>query len=260
MLSLSTAQEKLSLMQSRKVLILGGTRDARQLAFRLIHAGHDVTTSFAGVTEHPVQPEGKVRVGGFGGVEGLRQYLQAEKYDVLVDATHPFAAIISANAAEAAGDILLLRLERPAWTPKPNDNWLEVADIQNAVDALPLQASVMLTIGRKEIAPFLAREDLSGVARMIEPTSIPLPAAWALMLERPPFTLDSETTLLRDHNITHLVSKNAGSSDTETKLTAARNLQIPVVMIARPFKPHVTTHATVEAINAHISKLGSTAR
>jgi precorrin-6A/cobalt-precorrin-6A reductase len=254
---LSIAQEKLLLMQSKKVLILGGTRDARQLAFRLIHAGHDVTTSFAGVTEHPVQPEGKVRVGGFGGVEGLRQYLHAEKYDVLVDATHPFAAIISANAAQAMGDVELLRLERPAWTPKPNDQWIDVADIQNAVDALPLQASVMLTIGRKEVAPFLARADLSGVARMIEPTPIPLPAKWSLMLERPPFSLESETTLLREHNITHLVSKNAGSSDTETKLTAARNLQIPVIMIARPFKPAVTTYSSVEAINTHISKLGS---
>jgi precorrin-6A/cobalt-precorrin-6A reductase len=246
-------------MPVKKVLILGGTRDARQLAFRLIHAGHDVTTSFAGVTEHPVQPEGKVRVGGFGGVEGLRQYLQAEKYDVLVDATHPFAAIISANAAEAAGDILLLRLERPAWTARPDDQWINVENIEAAVSALPLNASVMLTIGRKEIEPFMKRVDLKGVTRMIEPTAIALPASWNLILERPPFTLESEMALLRDHNITHLVSKNAGSSDTETKLTAARNLQIPVVMIARPFKPHVTTYATVEAINAHISKLGSLA-
>jgi precorrin-6A/cobalt-precorrin-6A reductase len=252
MLLSSTAQEKLSPMQSKKVLILGGTRDARQLAFRLIHAGHDVTTSFAGVTEHPVQPEGKVRVGGFGGAQGLRQYLHAEKYDVLVDATHPFAAIISANAAEAAGDILLLRLERPAWTPKPNDDWIEVADIQSAVDALPLQASVMLTIGRKEIAPFIKRADLKGVARMIEPTAIALPQSWDLILERPPFTLESEMTLLRENGITHLVSKNAGGSETETKLVAARSLKIPVVMIARPFKPPVATYSSVEAVNGHI--------
>jgi precorrin-6A/cobalt-precorrin-6A reductase len=246
-------------MPVKKVLILGGTRDARQLAFRLIHAGHDVTTSFAGVTEHPVQPEGKVRVGGFGGVEGLRQYLQTEKYEVLVDATHPFAAIISANAAEAASDVELLRLERPTWIAKPDDQWIDVADIQSAVDVLPIKASVMLTIGRKEVAPFIAREDLSGVARMIEPTTVPLPATWSLILERPPFTLASETALLLDHKITHLVSKNAGSSDTETKLTAARKLGIPVVMIARPFKPPVTTYSSVEAINAHISKLGSPA-
>ncbi len=244
-------------MQAKKVLILGGTRDARQLAFRLIHAGHDVTTSFAGVTEHPVQPEGKVRVGGFGGAQGLRQYLQAEKFEVLVDATHPFAAIISANAAEAAGDVLLLRLERPAWTARPDDHWINVENIEVAVSALPLKASIMLTIGRKEIEPFIARADLKGVARMIEPTTIALPPSWILILERPPFTLESEMALLRDHSITHLVSKNAGGSETETKLVAARNLKIPVVMIARPFKPVVTTYSTVEAINTHISKLGS---
>jgi precorrin-6A/cobalt-precorrin-6A reductase len=253
MLLLSTAQEKLSPMQSKKVLILGGTRDARQLAFRLIHAGHDVTTSFAGVTEHPVQPEGKVRVGGFGGAQGLRQYLAAEKFDVLVDATHPFAAIISANAAEAAGDILLLRLERPAWTARPDDHWINVGNIETAVSTLPLNASVMLTIGRKEIEPFVKRVDLKGVTRMIEPAAIALPSSWNLILERPPFTLESEMVLLRDHSITHLVSKNAGGSETETKLVAARNLKIPVVMIARPFKPAVTTYSTVEGVNAHIT-------
>lgn len=244
-------------MHVRKILILGGTRDARQLAFRLIHAGHDVTTSFAGVTENPIQPEGKVRVGGFGGVEGLRQYLHAEKFDVLVDATHPFAAIISANAAEASRDIVLLRLERPAWTARPDDHWTQVPDIDAAVLALPGRASVMLTIGRKEIAPFVSRSDLTGVARMIEPTSIPMPASWSLILERPPFSLESEIALLREHNITHLVSKNAGGGETEMKLVAARSLQIPVVMIARPNKPVVTTYSTVEAINSHISKLGS---
>ena len=252
---MSTAQEKLSHMQSKKVLILGGTRDARQLAFRLIHAGHDVTTSFAGVTEHPVQPDGKVRVGGFGGVEGLRQYLHAEKYDVLVDATHPFAAIISANAAQAAGGILLLRLERPAWTARPDDIWIDVENIEAAVSAIPLNASVMLTIGRKEIEPFIKRADLKGVTRMIEPTAIALPRSWDLILERPPFTLESEMALLRDHRITHLVSKNAGGSETEAKLVAARYLKIPVVMIARPFKPPVTTYSSVEAVNAHISSV-----
>lgn len=244
-------------MQAKRILILGGTRDARQLAFRLIHAGHDVTTSFAGVTENPIQPEGKVRVGGFGGVDGLRHYVQAEKIEVLIDATHPFAAIISANAAEASRDVVLLRLERPAWTARPDDNWIEVADIDAAVAALPTHASVMLTIGRKEIAPFVSRSDLTGVARMIEPTSISMPESWNLILERPPFSLESEMALLRDNNITHLVSKNAGGGETEMKLVAARSLQIPVVMIARPNKPAVTTYSSVEAINTHISKLGS---
>lgn len=257
MSSLSTAQEKLLLMRVKKILILGGTRGARQLAFRLIHAGHDVTTSFAGVTEHPIQPEGKVRVGGFGGVDGLRQYLEAEKIEVMVDATHPFAAVISANASQASGHIELLRLERPPWIAKAGDHWIEVENIDAANAALPLNASVMLTIGRKDIAPFIARSDLKGVTRMIEPTSIVLPPAWELILERPPFTLESEMALLRQHNITHLVSKNAGGSETETKLVAARHLKVPVVLIARPFKPPVTTYSSVEAINAHISKLGS---
>ena len=244
-------------MQAKKILILGGTRDARQLAFRLIHAGHDVTTSFAGVTEHPIQPEGKVRVGGFGGAAGLRHYLVTENYNVLVDATHPFAAQISANAVDAAGNIALVRLERPAWVARPEDHWINVADISAAVDALPPQAKVMLTIGRKEVAPFVTRPDISGVARMIEPTSIPLPAIWKLILERPPFSLASEIAVLRENGITHIVSKNAGGGETEMKLIAARNLNIPVVMIARPFKPAVTTYSSVEAINTHISKLGS---
>ena len=244
-------------MQAKKILILGGTRDARQLAFRLIHAGHDVTTSFAGVTEHPVQPEGKVRVGGFGGADGLRRYLVSEKYDVLVDATHPFAAQISANAVDAAGHIALVRLERPAWVARPEDHWINVAGISAAVDALPPRASVMLTIGRKEVAPFMARPDISGVARMIEPTSITLPATWKMILERPPFSLESEMTVLRENGITFIVSKNAGGGETEMKLVAARNMSIPVVMIARPFKPAVSTYSTVEAINTHISKLGS---
>ena len=124
-------------MPAKKILILGGTRDARQLAFRLIHAGHDVTTSFAGVTEHPVQPVGRVRSGGFGGAQGLRSYLQAEGIDVLVDATHPFAAIISANAFDASKEILLLRLERPAWIAGPDDNWVDVSGIEDAVAKLP---------------------------------------------------------------------------------------------------------------------------
>ena len=244
-------------MQAKKILILGGTRDARQLAFRLIHAGHDVTTSFAGVTEHPIQPEGKVRVGGFGGADGLRHYLVSENYNVLVDATHPFAAQISANAVDAVGNIALVRLERPAWVARPEDHWINVADISAAVDALPPQAKVMLTIGRKEVAPFVTRPDISGVARMIEPTSIPLPAIWKMILERPPFSLASEIAVLRENGITHIVAKNAGGGETEMKLVAARNLNIPVVMIARPFKPAVTTYSTVEAINTHISNLGS---
>ena len=235
----------------RKALILGGTKEARMLASRLLRTGLDVTSSFAGVTENPILPEGKIRVGGFGGVEGMREYLLAEQIDVLVDAAHPFAAVISAHAAEAAPDVL--RLERPAWVPLPQDNWIDVQDNAAALAALPSGAKVMLTIGRKEVAAFTSRSDLTGVARMIEPPAEPLPASWKLLLERPPFTVAAEMAVMKQYSVTHLLTKNAGGRDTAAKLEAARSLGIPVVMIARPFKPKVETFTTVDAIAAAIA-------
>jgi precorrin-6A/cobalt-precorrin-6A reductase len=232
----------------RKVLILGGTKEARLLASRLLRVGLDVTSSFAGVTENPILPEGKVRVGGFGGVEGLHQYLVEEQVELLVDATHPFAAVISAHAAEAWPHVL--RLERPAWSPLPKDHWINVVDTVAALATLPKDARVMLTIGRKEVATFTSH---SGVARMIEPPVMALPESWQLILERPPFTLKDELAVMTTHRITHLVTKNAGGRETAAKLEAARNLGIPVVMISRPVKPIVDTYATVDAIAAAIA-------
>jgi precorrin-6A/cobalt-precorrin-6A reductase len=250
MLSSLIVTEKL-LPMPLKILILAGTKDARLLANRLVRDGHDVTSSFAGVTEHPVLPEGKIRKGGFGGADGIRKFIIDEKIDVLVDATHPFAAVISRNAAEAHPQVL--RLERAAWAALTTDLWINVADIATAVAALPFEARVMLTIGRKEVMAFTSRPDLSGAARMIEPPAQPLPANWQLILERPPFDVASETILLRQHDVTHLVCKNAGGRETVAKLEAARNLGLPVVMIARPHKPDVETFASVDAIAAYIS-------
>jgi precorrin-6A/cobalt-precorrin-6A reductase len=205
-------------MPSKRILILGGTSDANVLAKELLKSGFDIVTSFAGVTENPALPEGEIRVGGFGGEDGLYDYLKAEGFTALADATHPFAAQISRhgfNAAERAG-IPYLRLERAAWTPLPADNWISVPDTAAAVAALPDSARVLLTIGRKEIATFLARSDLSGVARMIEKPTFDLPLNWALVLARPPFSVEAERELLVFHKITHLVTKNAGG-----KLTVA---------------------------------------
>ncbi len=235
----------------RKVLILGGTKEARMLANRLVRIGIDVISSFAGVTENPILPEGKVRVGGFGGVEGMREYLVAEEIDVLVDATHPFAAVISAHASEASANVM--RLERPAWSPLPQDRWIDVQDNKAALAALPSGSNVLLTIGRKEVAVFISRSDLSGVGRMIEPPDEALPENWHLVLQRPPFALADELALMRQHGITHLVTKNAGGRETAAKLEAARSLGIPVVMIARPLKPKVETYTTVDAIAAAIA-------
>jgi precorrin-6A/cobalt-precorrin-6A reductase len=226
-------------MPNKRILVLGGTSDANVLAKELLKSGFDVVTSFAGVTENPVLPEGEIRVGGFGGEDGLYDYLKAEGFAALADATHPFAAQISRhgfNAAKRAG-IPYLRLERAAWMPLPADNWISVPDTESAVAVLPKGARVLLTIGRKEVAGFLGREDLSGVARMIEKPPFGLPPNWTLVLARPPFSVEAERELLGFHKITHLVTKNAGGKLTVAKLIAARAQRIPVVMIERPPKP-----------------------
>jgi precorrin-6A/cobalt-precorrin-6A reductase len=242
-------------MPNKRILILGGTSDAVILARELLKAGQDVVTSFAGVTEHPTLPEGEIRVGGFGGEDGLYDYLKAGGFSAIADATHPFAAQISAHGFKAAAraGIAYLRLERAAWTPLPADNWISVADTAAAVQALPNAARVMLTIGRKEIAAFIARSDLSGVARMIERPALELPGHWQLIQARPPFTVDEESLLLEAHKITHLVTKNAGGKLTVAKLIAARALRIPVVMIARPLKPSVPTFGSAFAMAAALA-------
>ncbi len=239
-------------MPRKRILILGGTADARMLASELLAAGFEPVTSLAGVTKTPVLPPGEVRLGGFGGEAGLQAYLTSGGFAAVADATHPFAARISQhgfNAAKGAG-IAYLRLERPAWVPASGDRWTFVADSKAAVAQLPAGARVMLTIGRKEIAPFLARGDISGVVRMIEATSLELPAHWQLILARPPFSLEEERRLLISHDITHLVSKNAGGAQTEAKLLAARELNLPVIMIERPAKPAGRIFTSIAALAA----------
>jgi precorrin-6A/cobalt-precorrin-6A reductase len=226
-------------MPGRKVLVLGGTREARDLAAALQAEGYDTIYSLAGVTREPQLPAVMTRQGGFGGADGLADYLLREYVSAVADATHPFAAQMSAHAHVACMrlGLPLLRLERPAWQPGPADCWIAVASPQQAAKILPADARPMVTIGRKDIGWFFARDDISGIARMVEKTALDVPAGWTLLLERPPFTCEQEAALITRHAITHLVSKNAGSTETCGKLEAARMLGIPVVMIARPVKP-----------------------
>jgi precorrin-6A/cobalt-precorrin-6A reductase len=242
-------------MPNKRILVLGGTSDANILVKELLKSGFDVVTSFAGVTENPVLPAGEIRVGGFGGEDGLYEYLKAEGFAALADATHPFAAQISRhgfNAAERAG-VTYLRLERAAWTPLPADNWISVQNTEAAVAALPLAARALLTIGRKEIGAFLARDDLSGVARMIEKPVFDLPPNWTLVLARPPFSVEAERELMAFHKTTHLVTKNAGGKLTVAKLMAARAQRIPVVMIERPQKPPAPAFGSPGALVAELT-------
>jgi precorrin-6A/cobalt-precorrin-6A reductase len=235
-----------------RILILGGTAEAREIADALVDQGHDVTTSLAGVTSHPILPKGKIRSGGFGGADGLRAYLKEHKITHLIDATHPYAAIISHNAHEAMQDSVtkLMRFERAAWKPRAGDTWIAVSSLSQAVQILPARACVLLTTGRKELDGFLRRPDLAGVIRTVEPPSQTLPAHWHLLLDRPPHTLSSEIALMQQWSITHLVTKNAGSQATRAKLDAARNLHIPVIMVERPQKPICATFHSIESLLA----------
>ena len=242
-----------------RILILGGTAEARELANRLVGAGHDVITSLAGRTQDPVLPEGRLRMGPFGGIPGLSAYLRAAGIERLVDATHPYAGQISINAvaaAEASG-IKLLRLMRPAWVPVPGQNWTIVGSAREAVDALPPNANVLLTTGHAGLDLFFERRDCTLFVRVIEPPHTPLPFHAELLVSRPPYRLGDEIVLMRRHGITHLVSKNSGGGQTVAKLEAAQQLGVRVVMIERPIYGPADEVETVAAALAAIGDADS---
>lgn len=224
------------------VLILGGTSDARRLAVRLAgDARFDAMLSFAGRTEQVVDPGVPYRVGGFGGVRGLCEHLRRERYRALVDATHPFAAQMSRNAAQAAElcGVPLVRLEGPPWSPADGDRWLEVATMAEAASALgAAPRRVLCTVGRLEMAAFAAAPWHEYVIRAVDPFEPPLPRA-RVIAARGPFDMDAERGLLERERIDVLVSKNSGTPSTYAKIVAARELGIPVVMVSRPSLPAV---------------------
>ncbi|MGY1744139.1 cobalt-precorrin-6A reductase [Blastococcus sp. SYSU D00695] len=221
---------------TRRVLVLGGTGEARRLATALVERGDDVLSSLAGRVADPVLPPGRVRVGGFGGVEGLAQALA--EVDAAVDATHPFAAGITANAAAAAATTgtPLLRLQRPGWTAGPGDDWRWVDSLDEAAAAVRAATSVFVTTGRQGLAAFAG---LPGavLVRSVDPPQAPLPARCTVVLARGPFTVEEETALMREHAVDVLVTKDSGGSMTAAKLTAARDLGVPVVLVRRPPLP-----------------------
>jgi len=240
-------------MISRHVLILGGTGDARQLAERL--AKRDdlrVTLSLAGRTAAPLQPDAAVRSGGFGGVEGLAHYLWEERVDALIDATHPFAARISANAVTAAKDagIPLIVLARPAWQQAVGDIWIQVDDVAAAAAVLgEVRRTVFLAIGRQELAPFVAAPQHRYIVRSVDAVDAALPDA-EYILARGPFGEAEERELLLRHGIDVVVSKNSGGDATYGKVAAARELNIPVVMVRRPQPSGAAGVASIEEVLA----------
>lgn len=223
------------------VLILGGTTEARRLA-ELLHGtpGLTITSSLAGRVASPRLPPGEVRVGGFGGTEGLAEWLREHKADVLIDATHPFAGTISFHAAQAAATahVPLLALRRPGWAPVAGDVWHDVGSLEEAADVLPtLGRRVFLTTGRMGLAAFSALDALWFLVRSVDAPEVPHPARMEVLLDRGPFTLDGERALLRRHHIDIVVTKDSGGAATAPKLTAAREAGVPVVVVRRPPVP-----------------------
>ncbi|MGU3536910.1 cobalt-precorrin-6A reductase [Methylobacterium sp. A54F] len=234
-----------------RVLILGGTGEASALVRGLAAQGrHDVTLSLAGRTTAPKAEPVRTRIGGFGGAEGLAAYLAEHRIDRLVDATHPFAARISANAAAAAAKarVPLLAIRRPAWRREPGDLWTEVDDMAQAAAALGAPPRrVFLTIGRQEVGAFAVAPQHDYLVRSIEPVGDALPVPRLThILARGPYDAASEAAFLRARAVAVLVSKNAGGAATAGKIAAARALRLPVVMVRRPAKPDVPAVADAE--------------
>jgi precorrin-6A/cobalt-precorrin-6A reductase len=220
------------------VLILGGTSEARELAGRLAgRPGLRVISSLAGRVRDPALPAGEVRIGGFGGAGGLAAWLTEQRIGAVIDATHPFAEGISANATAACGStgVPLLRVVRPPWQPGTGDNWHEARSLQEAARLLPgLGNRVFLTTGRQGLAAFTALDDIWFLIRCVDPPDGPMPARCEVILARGPYDASAERVLLQQHRIDVLVTKNSGGELTAGKLAAARELGVPVVMIRRP--------------------------
>lgn len=236
----------------KRILILGGTLDARRLARLLAEQGHHSVYSIAGITRKPRLPANvEVRVGGFGGAQGMADFIRSQGIDMVADATHPFAVQISANAVEAArnSNSAYARLERPAWKPTKADNWIPARDIDEAVSLIESGACAFVTTGRKDVAKYAVRTDIRVVARVIEAPMVARPEDWVYVIAVIPFNTEDELDLMRDYEATVVVSKNAGGT-ADAKLRAARILGLPVIMIERPEKPPATVVTTIDEMVA----------
>jgi precorrin-6A/cobalt-precorrin-6A reductase len=242
-------------MAMRRILILGGTAEARCLAARLgPRAELAVTLSLAGRTASPAAQPVPVRIGGFGGTDGLADYLTVERIDALVDATHPYAATISANAARAAqrANVPLLTLRRPPWIAVAGDRWIEVADVTGAVHALAgAPRRVFVALGRKELQPFVHAPQHYYLVRSIDPVDPPLAVPQAAYITgRGPFEETAERGLLARHRIDIIIAKNSGGSASYGKIAAARALGLPVIVLRRPAQTQTPAVDKVEAVLA----------
>jgi precorrin-6A/cobalt-precorrin-6A reductase len=231
----------------RTVLLLGGTGEARELAAELVGRVR-VVSSLAGRVKEPRLPSGEVRIGGFGGVDGFREWVVAHGVDAVVDATHPFAARMTRTAAVVTGElgIPFLVLRRPGWTQRAGDDWLWVGSTAEAARNLKGDR-VFLTTGREELREF-AHLGNWFLVRSVEYPQPPVPRLMRVVLDRGPFTVDKERQLMVEHRIDVLVTKDSGGEMTSAKLAAARELHVPVVIIRRPELPDVESVPDVAGV------------
>jgi precorrin-6A/cobalt-precorrin-6A reductase len=234
-----------------RILILGGTAEARQLAGRLAgRADLDITLSLAGRTATPAAQPVPVRIGGFGGAKGLANYLASARIDVLIDATHPYANVISANAAAAArrSGVPMIALRRPPWLAVSGDRWIEVSDAHEAIRALgETPRRIFVALGRNELAPFRNAPQHYYLIRSVDPVDPPLPLPHvSYVTGRGPFCETDDHALLTEHRIDVVVAKNSGGTATYGKIAAARALGIDVIMLRRPAASDAAAVATIE--------------
>lgn len=239
-----------------RALILGGTSDASLLAAEIARARLDAIYSYGGRTRAPADQPLPTRIGGFGGVSGLAEYVRREGITHVIDATHPFAAEMSRNAVEACAETgtALIALERAPWAKAPGDIWIEVAHVDTAAAALPEAAArVFLAIGRQHIAPFASKPQHAYTLRFVDPPEAALPFAADVIVSRGPFTLDGELDMMRTRGINWIVARNSGGDGARAKIDAARMLGLPVVMISRPELPE---RLRVESVTEVMQWLG----
>ena len=209
-----------------------------------------MTLSLAGRTASPAPQPVPVRIGGFGGAEGLAEYLKAEHIDALIDATHPYAAIIAANAAKAAfaTNVPLLALRRAPWVPVTGDRWIAADTLREAIAKIGGEPRrVFLALGRKDLAAFEAAPQHDYLIRSVDPVDPPLKLPRAQYIEsRGPFTEANDRALMERHRTEVVVAKNSGGESTYGKIAGARALGIDVVMLRRPSLPHVTSVESID--------------
>lgn len=238
------------------LLLLGGTGEARQIAEQL--RGTDAVISLAGATRTPDAQPLHTRVGGFGGAAGFRDYLQEAAITAVLDVTHPFAARITERTAQICQDVPMpyLQFLRPPWEAKPGDNWIEIEAEVEAADHIPKGSTVFLGTGRQTLERFANLAGHEVICRQIDPPENAFPfAGGRFLVGRPPFSVEDEVALFRKLGVDYLVVKNAGGAPSRTKLTAARQLGIPVLMIARPQGGNWPVVNTVDAALAWVGQI-----